>query len=111
MKKLKDYKQTRIKIGHIGAIEVSNAYVFASGKSVAIAVDMKSKRGELDSISEGENGEPAIWVSAIEDSVRLNKSVDKDEPTEIIFLDYKGWEVWSADVGKNTIRVCLIKQQ
>lgn len=107
MKKRKN--NVRIKILHKGALVINRAFMHKKGKNVcAVVVDMKSKRGDICSV--GTDGyAPTIYVEAGEGSEYLNKKVKRDEMTEILFPDLKGWSVWSAMICKHSIYICFVK--
>ncbi len=101
----------RHKVLHKGALIINKAIMHKRGENVcAIVVDMKSKRGDISCI--GTDGyAPTIAIEAGEGSDYLNKKVKRDEPTEISFPDFKGWDVWSAMICKHSVYVCLVKNK
>lgn len=49
------------------------------------------------------NDYPVIQIISprIKDEIRIK--------TEIVFKNYKGWEVWSYSMNEDTLYVCLVK--
>lgn len=93
-----------------GAIQINHAYVYQGSSVVfAIAVDMRTKRADVFSTGCNENGYPTIALEANEGSCHLKKGVKRDAPTEICFPQFKDWSVWSVNVSRYTIAVCLVK--
>ncbi len=100
----------KIKILTQGAILISHAYMYQEGENVcAIAVDMRTKRADIFSTGNDENNCPTISIEANECSQPLKKGIDRTMPTEISFPKYKDWNIWSAEVIKYTIHICLVK--
>ncbi len=92
-----------------GAILVNYAYVHEWGNDVcAIAVDMRSKRGEIISDGCDDDNLPMVIVEAVEESVHLKRGVDRMAPTVIVFPQFKGWTVWASNISKYTIYICLV---
>lgn len=111
MKKTKPFKKAPpvCKVIHQGAMVINHGYIYEHSENIcAIAIDMKSKRGEV--IGDGmDNGIPSVIIGANEESLKLHKTKPKDSMTEIEFPNHKGFTVWSAQISKYTIRVCLVK--
>lgn len=109
IKRIEAEGSATIKILHQGAMLINRAFIHAYGNYVcAIVVDMKSKRGDI--LCTGSDDDiPTVAIEACNSSTNLNKKVKGDEPTEIAFPDFKGWNVWSAMVCKYSIYVCLVK--
>jgi hypothetical protein len=95
-----------------GAIQINHAYVYQGSSVVsAIAVDMKTKRADVLYSGCDENGFPTIALEANEDSCHLKEDVEREAPTEICFSQFKGWCVWSVNVSKYTMTVCLVRSR
>ena len=95
-----------------GAIVINHAYVYQGSSVVfAIAVDMKTKRADVLSTGCDENGYPTIALEANEDSCNLKEDVEREAPTEICFPQFKDWAVWSVNVSKYTMAVCLVRSR
>jgi hypothetical protein len=95
-----------------GAIQINHAYVYQGSSVVfAIAVDMRTKRADVLSTGCDENGYPTVALTANEGSCHLKKGVEREAPTEICFPQFKDWAIWSVDVSRYTIAVCLVKSR
>lgn len=94
-----------------GAIEINQAYIHQRSETVvAIFIDMKTKRADILSVGCDDNNNPTIMLEANEESVFLKKDVEREKPTEISFPEFKNWDVWSVNVSKYTVFVCLVKR-
>ncbi len=95
-----------------GAMLINHAYIHQAGTNVcAIAVDMKSKRGEILCDGCDENNSPMIIIEAVKESMHLKKGVKRTEPTVMVFPEFKHWSVWASNVTKYTIYICLVKNK
>lgn len=104
---IKDYIETKVKVYRQGPVIVNGAIIEKKAKDiVAISVDLGTKWCEVGGLI-GENG---IFIDVSERSTNLKKGVDKDLMTVIEFPEFKAWEIFSADTGKYTLKVCLIKK-
>lgn len=107
----KDYL-IKININHQGAPIVNCGFIKEASKNiVALEIDLKSKYCEVQSVSGGE-GEPcSIFIVATRQSVSLNKNHKKYDPTEIEFTDFIGWDIFTCNLTRYTLKVCLIKNK
>lgn len=96
---------------HVGAPRVNHAYVEKeSDDMIAVGVDLASKYCELDAYGEDENGMPNFYIGVNEESIYLNNAVDRNEPTVIEFPTIIGYNVWSVNLSRYTLRICFIKK-
>lgn len=101
----------KIEVPDPGAMLVNMAYAIAKGKRViAIAVDLHSKRGNVGGYwGSGDNG-PGVEIYPSKESLHLDETKPRDSRTTIYFPEFKGWDVWAAEISKYTLAVCLIKR-
>lgn len=52
---------------------------------------------------------PSIYIEANEDSLYLNKKINKKELTCIEFPTYSNWNILIANICKYSLYVCLVK--
>ena len=91
-----------------GGPRVNAGNIVAEGKNVvALSVDLHSKYCEVGWVG-SDKGTPIVGITRTERSLGLEKG-KKDQVTELIFPTFKGWEVWSANCSRYTLRVCLVK--
>ena len=102
-------QETPVKIESQGCLLINRAYIMARGKNVvAINVDMCSKRGIVSGIfGDGEDNYSLI-IDKAEDTV--NHDTNTNNPTILNFPKFKGWSIWSAQISKCTLAVCLINK-
>ncbi len=94
-------KQIEIKISLQGEPVVNEGWVKAEGENViALEIDMETKYCEVDSLVFG--GVPGIIIAANSDESLKN-------PTWIEFPEYPEYRIWSAQIFRYTLCVCLIK--
>lgn len=87
---------------------VNGGHVVASGVAiVAIEIDMKSKRCDIDGDSRTSSGAPVVWLSGA-NALYLQMG-QETEHTGVAFPDYSDWEIFSAHVSRYTLRVCLVR--
>lgn len=102
----------RCAIKHQGAPIINDGYVREIGKNiVALEIDLRSKYCEVSFSFGGSDGTCGMYVNANERSLHLNEKVKRDEPTEIEFTDFVGWDVFACGIGRYTLSVCLIRKQ
>lgn len=93
-----------------GALLINYAFVYKKAKDIClIVVDMKSKRGDV-CFTGSDNSYPDMYVGAGHGSLYLNPKCKKDRMTQIIFKDFKGWNIMASNICKYSIYVCLIKE-
>lgn len=99
----------KVTVLHQGAINHDHAYVYrASENVVAIAVDMKTKRGEI--IATGNmDTYPTILLTKNEYSCHLNPDYDEEAPTELSFPEFPNWSIWCFDYSKYVLTLCLVR--
>lgn len=102
-------KSVSLVVANDGEVIANNAVVLAHGKRVvAIAVDMKTKRGKVEAVCcGGEGNAPGVVLSG-KNALHINPA-KKGEPTMIEFPDFPGWTVHSTDYSRYTLNVCLVK--
>lgn len=101
-------KQTKIKVVS-GSARVNHAHIMAAGDGCAlIAVDMDSKRCEIDATGGGDEDGPSIYIGANRESLGINKEL-ADTPTSVYFTEFKGWSVFCAEISRYTAYVALLK--
>ena len=93
-----------------GAAIINHGWIQALSETVvAIGIDMRSKRCIIGAT--GSDGEvPLIMIDTNSESLHL-KLGKEGELTEVAFPDFKGWSVWSADIARYTVAICLIKRE
>ena len=99
-----------IKILNQGAITVNrNGNVHRMSDNVcAIVLDLKAKYAEIFSVGSDDCSNPTIAFSVNEDTLYFDESL-KNEITEISLPDFTNWNVWSINVSKYAVYVCLVK--
>lgn len=102
-------KPIKIKITHQGAVVVDRAFVIKAGRNVLAAViDLHSKYCIIDCTGD-DNGTPTIMLCACDNSLRLDKNKNSDEPTHITLTGLIGWGIFAAETSKSSVRICLTK--
>jgi hypothetical protein len=113
---------TKITILVQGKPVVNDAYIYRPGESVvAIGVDMRSKYCEVAAMGGDPDG-PVVDIEATERSLYLADEIldledlstehsEQNDLTEIRFDEFQGWSVWSANIFRYTLAVCLIKNE
>jgi hypothetical protein len=102
--------ETRIAIDHKGAVIIENATIYRQGETVAaIALNMETRYADIAGRGNDENGFPQIGITANSNSEPLDKDYPQDSITEITFLDFAGWNIFSAEVDKSSVLICLTK--
>ena len=71
----------------------------------ALSVDLKDKHCVVIATGGGDGDPPDI---VIETDQETDQEADQ---TFIEFPDYKGWSVWSCNIAKYTLSICLIKDK
>jgi hypothetical protein len=88
-----------------GQIVVNSAVIICRREDVAlIHIDCVSKYPEI--LGHGGGDEPCIFLTANERTLYAD---EVDNPTEVRFVDFTGWSVFSADTGRYTVHVALMK--
>lgn len=83
--------------------------VQAQGDNViALRVDLRSKYCETSGFISDHDGTPGVFIIPTDCSLYLSENADQEE-TCITFPELKGWRVWSANIGRYTLAVCLIR--
>jgi hypothetical protein len=101
----------KIEILRQGGVIANHAAIRAVGENVvAIAVDMKTKRGEFSGDFGGFPEGPGVTLSCVEGSLHFKEGLQEVE-TWIAFPEFNEWTVWCCDYGKYTVAVCLIKNK
>ncbi len=101
---------TKIEICHQGAprVNVGGVRIVSKSKdSVLLSVDMHSKHCETAGWYSSDDGQPVIVIGRTAHSLNLNQSASVD--TDVLFSEYKGWDIFLAEITKYTLRVCLVK--
>lgn len=83
-----------------GSAKVEHAYIWRSAPGLVAIGVQTVRRSILEATGGGDEDGPTIVISA----------KDGDEPTVISFPQYDGWDIWSADVCKYTVHLCLYKK-
>lgn len=108
---IKETKEIEFKIENQGAPIINYAYIFEQTNNIVlIGVDLKSKYCEIDCTTGGDNEPIGVYISAGKETIRLNKDVDKEEPTKIIFPEFIGYDIFALSLSRYTLKVCLIKK-
>lgn len=92
-----------------GEVKVNDGlHVFvAHDDVVCLYIDMETKRAKV--LAVGSNGDiPCITVESSDGSLHLDES-KLGTPTEIEFPEYAGFSVFSCDIARYTISLCLTK--
>ena len=104
-------KYVDIRIVERGAPVVDNGIVYRKGKTVvALALNMRSKYCTVCAKCGISDGIPGIIIEATDESLHLDNT-KKGADTFIEFPEYKGWSVHSADGGRYTVSVCLVRDK
>lgn len=102
--------EVKLDISHQGAPVVNHAYIVAAAENVvALHIDLRSKRCEIWATGSDGDDVPTIDVFAGEHAMHLDETKKRDEPTEIRFPEYAGWNAHSASSGRYTVSVCLTR--
>lgn len=101
-----------MKIKHHGCVKVNHAIIIKEYPDlVTIGVDLSSKRAEIESYWYEGDDLDGIALGSNPETLYLVKGVSKDKRTVIEFPKYrKYWRVFSADISRYTLNVCLIKE-
>lgn len=91
-----------------GAPTANFAWIHRKGDEIiAIGVDLSQKGCEIIATSGGDHEGPGVMISMQPPSGKCNI----ESLTWISFPKYKGWSVWSAQIGKCTLTVCIVKDR
>lgn len=108
---MSDHPEVKFLIPVQGAPTVNGAWLLAKGEDViAIEMDLHSKYCEVMATGGSEDG-PCIWLEANEHSLHLDESKSRDAFTEVVFPEYKGWNVWGYSTGRYTVAICLVDME
>ena len=95
-----------------GAIQVNHAVLYVQDETMcAIIVDCKSKRGDIIATGNDENDIPVLDLGADEETTNIKEGKTVYDATEILFPDYKGWEIFTCNYAKCSIYVSMIKRK
>lgn len=93
-----------------GAVSVNEAHIHREGPGVvAIYLDLNSKRADI--LCTGSNGFPSVTLGANNETLHLDETKDPESLTEVEFTGYPGWRVFSADLARYTLAVCLVTDE
>ncbi len=107
---LKKNDKIEITINKQGATLVNCGNVLEISENiVALEIDLKSKNCEVISSYYCSDGKRGIILGANENSLHLHENIDRDSLTEIEFPQFKNWSVFSWNIGRYTLNVCLIR--
>jgi len=83
--------------------------IFIYPKVFAIAINLKSKYGEVSTGSSWEAGKitPYLSIEPCKDSMHLKKT--KIDATHITFPEYESWSILTAEVSRYTLNVVFWK--
>lgn len=108
--KTKAERPVKIKVAVQGGPVLNDGMVMAVGPNVvAIEVDMKSKRCEVAAHTETWTHVPELWISG-DNALHLKKGCER-ELTAVTFPEYRGWQVFLAEISRYTLRVCLVRRE
>jgi len=108
---VRHYKPVRVRVVHQGAVRVNVAHRHASGpRCVAVYVDLHSKYAEIGCLMSGDDCAPGVVLDANAETLHLARGHKRTEGTEISFPEYRGWQVFCADLARYTLAVCLVKE-
>lgn len=111
---MEDYRHTPFIVTNQGAVEVdkfhSQVWVRKdAGDLILLSLDCDSKYPEILTYGEEEEG-VAITLYASENTIKLKEGVSPDEPTILLFPEFRGFQVIMAQVtGRYTISILLGK--
>jgi len=96
-----------------GAVRVNVSYVERDyGDCLLIYVDLHSKRANLLCIGSGDDCGPSMYLVADENSLHLDETKARDEPTCIEFHHHKGWSVFCANgTARYTFALTLLSPE
>ncbi len=99
---MKEFKDVKYKVERKGDPTINHCLLLAGNKSVvAIDVDIEEKHCTI--AYTGANGDtPLIGL------LKASSDDKKYNPTEIIFPEYRGWSLWTANISRYTVAICLI---
>lgn len=97
---------------HDGEVVVNDGYVEAKGKNVvALTFDLRTKYAKVIGLScsggETSSNAPGVLLSG-DGAFHINEQ-KKGSPTHITFPEYTGWVPHCADIGRYTLKVCLVR--
>jgi len=101
-----------IKIVHQGKpiVNGDTAHIKAeSDDIIAAEIDMKSKHCDILFHSTDDEHNPVIAIIPTEHSLFLDDQ--KEGATEVSMLGYKKWDIFTSEIVRYTLRVCLIKRK
>jgi hypothetical protein len=106
MKKI--YKKVKLKTIK-GMPVVNHAILYKKNKNIVlIYVDLQSKYCIIDALGSDYDNGPCIYIGINSGSLYLNTKLKKC-CTLIYFPEFKGWDIFSANINKYTIAVTLLK--
>lgn len=92
---------TPIQITTQGVAVITQAFIRAQSETVAALMgNMQTKDCTVAAIG-GDDGVPMLAISA--------PGYNGQAWTEVIFPEWKGWEVWCAEIARYTLTLCLVK--
>lgn len=91
-----------------GPVLNSSRIVAANKNMAAIEINMTSNGCEVLADTASVKG-PGLWIIG-EHATKIEKGTEK-QITSIKFHAYKGWKIFSADVFRYTLRVCLLRKR
>lgn len=100
-----------MKVTTQGAPVPNQAYEYFRGRWVRLVeIDMQSKYCEVMATGGGPNG-PSVFLIAGTDSLHLDETKPRDAYTAIEFPEYKGWDIWTAEISRYSLRLVLTKDR
>lgn len=79
-----------------------------SEEIMALSVDLESKRAYISTWGGDDEG-PILMLGADEGTLHTDTAL-AGELTVLSWPEYAGWSIWSADLRKYTLYVCLVKE-
>lgn len=98
---MSDIKMVPYKVDTQGSVKVEHAYIWRSAPGLVAIGVQTVKRSILEATGGGDDDGPTIILATNEED---------DNPTVISFPHYADWDIWSADVSKYTVHLCLYKK-
>lgn len=94
-------KGDRVRIRQLGGERLYHyAEVIKAGPSVtAVFVDLKDRDRE-------------IWATSSDEKLTPGGDLGREHTVEeLTFPQFRGWDIWCCDLGKDYLRICFIKRK
>ena len=100
----------KIKIIYQGKpiVDTDSVHIKAESNGIiAVEVDMKSKYCAVSGHATDNENDPVVMITYTDRSLFLDDI--KVGSTDISIVGYKGWAIFTSEITRYTLRICLIK--